>query len=51
MRELWKGEVTSFEGEFYTVENARLYTLPDEPIPVMVVQRPDRERRSLPPAR
>ena len=36
MRELWKGDVTSFEGEFYTVENARLYTLPDEPIPVMV---------------
>lgn len=36
MRELWKGEVTSFEGEFYTVENARLYTLPDEPIPVMI---------------
>ena len=36
MRELWKGDVTSFEGEFYTVENARLYTLPDEPIPIMV---------------
>ena len=36
MRELWKGDVTSFEGEFYTVENARLYTLPAEPVAVMV---------------
>jgi coenzyme F420-dependent glucose-6-phosphate dehydrogenase len=36
MRELWKGEVTSFDGEFYAVENARLYTLPDEPVQVMV---------------
>jgi coenzyme F420-dependent glucose-6-phosphate dehydrogenase len=36
MRELWQGDVTSFDGEFYTVENARLYTLPDEPIPIMV---------------
>jgi G6PDH family F420-dependent oxidoreductase len=36
MRELWKGEVTSYEGEFYTVENARLYTLPDEPVEIMV---------------
>jgi coenzyme F420-dependent glucose-6-phosphate dehydrogenase len=36
MRELWKGDITSFEGEFYTVENARLYTLPDQPIPVMI---------------
>ena len=36
IRELWKGEVTSYEGEFYTVENARLYTLPDEPVEIMV---------------
>jgi coenzyme F420-dependent glucose-6-phosphate dehydrogenase len=36
IRELWKGEITSFEGEFYTVENARIYTLPPDPIPVMV---------------
>jgi G6PDH family F420-dependent oxidoreductase len=36
MRELWKGEVTSFDGEFYTVENARLYTLPEETVPIMV---------------
>ena len=36
MRELWRGELTSHRGDHYTVENARLYTLPDEPIKVMV---------------
>jgi coenzyme F420-dependent glucose-6-phosphate dehydrogenase len=36
MRELWKGELTSHDGPYYTVENARIYTLPDEPPPVMV---------------
>jgi coenzyme F420-dependent glucose-6-phosphate dehydrogenase len=36
IRDLWRGEVTSFEGEFYTVENARLYTLPDERVPIMI---------------
>ena len=36
IRELWKGEVTSFDGEFYEVENARIYTLPPDPIPIMV---------------
>ena len=30
IRDLWRGEVTSYLGEFYTVENARLYTLPDD---------------------
>ncbi len=36
IRQLWKGEVTSFEGEFYTVENARIYTLPKQPVPIHV---------------
>ena len=36
MRELWQGELTTRRGTHYTVENARLYTLPDEPIEVMV---------------
>jgi G6PDH family F420-dependent oxidoreductase len=36
MRELWKGELTSFEGEYYVVEDARVYTLPEEPIEVVV---------------
>jgi G6PDH family F420-dependent oxidoreductase len=36
MRELWRGDLTSHRGRHYTVENARLYTLPDEPVQVMV---------------
>ena len=36
IRGLWGGEVTSFEGEFYTVENARIYTLPENPVPIHV---------------
>jgi len=36
IRKLWKGEVISFDGEFYEVENARLYTLPEDEIPIMV---------------
>jgi G6PDH family F420-dependent oxidoreductase len=32
IRELWKGEEVNHWGEFYTVENARIYTLPD-PLP------------------
>ena len=31
IRTLWEGETTSYRGEHYTVENARLFTLPDEP--------------------
>src|SRR5881227_240114 len=30
IRELWRGRDTSYEGGFYDVENARIYTLPDE---------------------
>jgi len=36
MRELWRGDLTTHRGRHYTVEGARLYTLPDEPIEVMV---------------
>lgn len=36
MRELWKGDFTYHHGRHYTVENARLYTVPDEPPPVYV---------------
>jgi G6PDH family F420-dependent oxidoreductase len=31
MRKLWTGENVDHEGDFYGVENARLYSLPDEP--------------------
>jgi coenzyme F420-dependent glucose-6-phosphate dehydrogenase len=36
MRELWGGELTSFEGDHYVVVDARIYTLPEEPIEVVV---------------
>jgi G6PDH family F420-dependent oxidoreductase len=36
IRELWEGSQVSFDGEFFTVVNARLYTLPDRPPPVFV---------------
>jgi G6PDH family F420-dependent oxidoreductase len=36
MRTLWSGELVSHRGRHYTVENARIYTLPDAPPPVMV---------------
>ena len=36
IRELWRGEYTDHHGEHYTVENARIYTLPDVPIPIYV---------------
>jgi len=36
MRELWKGEVTSHHGRYFTVENARIYTLPPDPPKVMI---------------
>jgi coenzyme F420-dependent glucose-6-phosphate dehydrogenase len=36
MRLLWEGDLCSFEGKHYRVENARVYTLPAEPIPVLV---------------
>ena len=36
MRELWDGKLTSYRGEYYIVENARIYTLPQDPVRVMV---------------
>ncbi|MDX3248694.1 LLM class F420-dependent oxidoreductase [Streptomyces sp. ME18-1-4] len=36
IRQLFTGEQTSHRGKHYTVENARLYTLPDEPVPIDV---------------
>ncbi len=36
IRELWKGKVTNHWGDYYTVEDARIYTLPDTPPPIMV---------------
>jgi coenzyme F420-dependent glucose-6-phosphate dehydrogenase len=36
IRELWTGELISHRGKHYTIENARLYTLPDAPPPLVV---------------
>jgi G6PDH family F420-dependent oxidoreductase len=36
MRALWRGGMVDHRGRHYTVENARLYTLPDTPPPVYV---------------
>ena len=36
MRLLWTGKTVSHHGRYYTVENARIYTMPPEPPPVYV---------------
>lgn len=36
IRELWGGELVSHEGAHFEVDTARLYTVPDEPIPIYV---------------
>jgi G6PDH family F420-dependent oxidoreductase len=36
IRLLWEGENTTFYGAYYTVEDARLYSVPDKAPPVMV---------------
>jgi G6PDH family F420-dependent oxidoreductase len=36
MRTLWQGGTRSHRGRHYRVENARVYDLPDSPIPVLV---------------
>jgi G6PDH family F420-dependent oxidoreductase len=36
IRLLWEGGLKSHHGKHYTVENARIYTLPDEPPPIMI---------------
>jgi coenzyme F420-dependent glucose-6-phosphate dehydrogenase len=36
IRKLWTGKLTSHRGTHYRVQNARLYSLPDEPPPLLV---------------
>lgn len=36
MRELWRGGLQSYEGLYYRAIDAQLYTLPEEPIEIMV---------------
>ena len=42
MRELWKGERTTHRGKHFEVDRARIYTLPDEPPPILVAAGGDR---------
>lgn len=36
IRALWSGETTSFEGDYYVVEDARIYSMPPETPPIYV---------------
>ena len=36
IRRLWQGDELNYQGKFFTVENARIYTLPKDPIPVYI---------------
>jgi G6PDH family F420-dependent oxidoreductase len=36
LRELWAGETVDHRGDFYEVDNARLFDPPEQPIPVIV---------------
>jgi G6PDH family F420-dependent oxidoreductase len=36
IRRLWTGDLVNFDGRFYTLEGARIYTLPERRIPLYV---------------
>jgi coenzyme F420-dependent glucose-6-phosphate dehydrogenase len=36
IRGLWEGKLMSHRGEYFTVENARIYSLPEEPPPLLI---------------
>lgn len=42
MRELWQGENTNHSGRYYTVENARIYDVPDGGVPVLIAASGDK---------
>jgi G6PDH family F420-dependent oxidoreductase len=42
MRELWEGEVVTRRGTHFTVQQARVYDVPDRPPPVLVAAKGDR---------
>jgi len=45
IRLLWQGDLKTHHGKHYTVENARIYTLPDTPPPIMVAASGDESGR------
>ncbi|HJR19681.1 MAG TPA: TIGR03557 family F420-dependent LLM class oxidoreductase [Actinomycetota bacterium] len=42
LRELWSGEPTTHRGRYFTVEQARIYSTPDEPPPIYVAAKGER---------
>lgn len=36
MRELWTGNEVNFDGDYYHTQNAYMYDIPDEPVPIYV---------------
>ena len=42
IRELWTGEDTTKRGEYFTVEQARIYSMPDQPPPIYVAAKGER---------
>jgi coenzyme F420-dependent glucose-6-phosphate dehydrogenase len=36
IRTLWQGDTLTYRGEYYTVENARIYTLPEQLPPILM---------------
>jgi coenzyme F420-dependent glucose-6-phosphate dehydrogenase len=42
IRLLWEGGLKSHRGRYFTVDNARIYSLPDEPPPILVAVAGDR---------
>ena len=42
MRELWEGGTTTHRGRYFTVQQARVYDLPERPPPVLVAAKGDR---------
>lgn len=45
IRELWEGGMTSHRGRHFEVENARVYTRPDSPPPILVASAGDEATR------
>ena len=42
IRELWSGEDTTKRGDYFSVEQARIYSMPDEPPPIYVAAKGER---------
>ena len=42
IRELWSGEQSTHRGRYFTVEQARVYSLPEEPPPIYVAAKGER---------